>query len=262
MKFSIYKYQGTGNDFVILDNRKKEFPLDKKLIQNICSRRFGIGADGLMLLENDEKTDFYMYYFNSDGNESSMCGNGGRCLVRFAHDLKIISKNTSFNAIDGLHTATVFPDKIALGMADVEKVAVYDQYYFLDTGSPHHVEFVEDIKNFDVFTHGKQIRNSTSYFEKGTNVNFAEKIADNTLFVRTYERGVEDETFSCGTGVTASAIASYKKGITENRVFINTLGGKLEVQFQEKNDTFTNVILTGSAQFVFKGEINTYDFDF
>ncbi len=262
MKFSIYKYQGTGNDFVIVNNCKEEFPIEKKIIQNICNRRFGIGADGLMLLQNDRKADFYMNYFNADGNESTMCGNGGRCLVRFAHDHKIISKNTSFNAVDGLHTAIVFPDKITLGMTNVKKIDTYDQHYFLNTGSPHHVEFVENIKSFDVFTNGKLIRNGAPYLKKGTNVNFAEKIAKNTLFVRTYERGVENETYSCGTGVTAAAIASFKKGITGDQVIIHTLGGILEVQFQEVNDQFIDVKLTGPAQFVFKGEINTHDFNF
>ncbi len=262
MKFSIYKYQGTGNDFVILDNRKKEFPVEKKIIRNICNRRFGIGADGFMLLEDDKKADFYMNYFNADGNESTMCGNGGRCLVRFAHDLKIISKNTSFNAVDGSHTATVFTDKITLGMTNVEKTEAYAQHYFLNTGSPHHVEFVENIKNFDVFTNGKRIRNGIHYLKEGTNVNFVEKIAENTLFVRTYERGVENETYSCGTGVTAAAIAAFKKRITSDQVIIHTLGGILEVQFQEENDQFIDVKLTGPAQFVFKGEINTHDFNF
>ncbi|MFV0237184.1 MAG: diaminopimelate epimerase [Flavobacteriales bacterium] len=263
MKFCIYKYQGTGNDFIILDDRNKKFPIDKKLIQNLCNRRFGIGSDGLMLLQEDEKSDFYMCYFNADGNESTMCGNGGRSLVRFAHDLNVISNKTSFNAIDGLHEATIFPDKIALGMTAVKKIEEYNHHYFINTGSPHHVEFVKDLASFDVFNNGKRIRNGSPYFKEGTNVNFVEKISDNVLFVRTYERGVEDETYSCGTGVTAAAIASYKKGITGNQVQIKTLGGNLEVSFIEKDTgIIMHIELTGSAKFVFKGEINTHDFNF
>ncbi|APD08172.1 diaminopimelate epimerase [Flavobacteriaceae bacterium UJ101] len=263
MKFSIYKYQGTGNDFVIIDDRKKNFPVDKKLIENLCNRRFGIGADGLMLLQDDEKSDFHMYYFNSDGNESTMCGNGGRSLVRFAHDLNVISNKTSFNAIDGLHDATIFPDKIALGMTQVEKIEEFEDHYFLNTGSPHHVEFVKNVETFDVFNKGKQIRNGAPYFKEGTNVNFIEKIAEDTLFVRTYERGVEDETYSCGTGVTAAAIAAYRKGITNNHVHIKTLGGNLEVSFNEKDTgIIADIQLIGPAKFVFKGEIDTDDFNF
>lgn len=263
MKFSIYKYQGTGNDFVIIDDRKKSFPIDKKIIQNLCHRRFGIGADGLMLLQEDEKSDFRMCYFNADGNESTMCGNGGRSLVRFAYDLKIISNKTSFNAIDGKHDAIVFPDKVALKMTNVQKVEEHKDHYFLNTGSPHHVEFVESLESFDVFNNGKRIRNGAPYFKEGTNVNFVEKIAENTLFVRTYERGVEDETYSCGTGVTAAAIASYKKGITHNHVHIKTLGGNLEVRFNEESTgILSDIELIGPAKFVFKGEININDFDF
>ncbi len=262
MRFTIYKYQGTGNDFIILDDRDKRFPVSEKLIKNLCDRRFGVGADGLMLLQNDSKEDFFMCYFNADGNESSMCGNGGRSLVRFAHNLNLISERTIFNAVDGLHEAAVFPDKIALGMTDVIKVEKHPDHYFLNTGSPHHVVFVDNLKSFDVFNQGKEIRYGAPYFEKGTNVNFVELIDENTLFVRTYERGVENETYSCGTGVTAAAIAAYEKGITNNRVLIKTLGGNLEVQFEKEGDGFVNIRLIGPAQFVFKGEIDTYDFDF
>ncbi len=263
MNFFIYKYQGTGNDFIILDDRNKLFPINKQLIKNLCDRRFGIGADGLMLLQNDDKLDFKMVYFNSDGNESTMCGNGGRSLVRFASDINAISDQTVFNAIDGLHEASVFYDKISLGMTNVHGIQIFDSHYFLNTGSPHHVEFVDNIQSFEVFNKGRQIRYDPPYYKEGTNVNFVQKIDDNTLFVRTYERGVEDETYSCGTGVTAAAIASYKKGLTTNQVYIKTLGGDLEVHFRENDKgQFENIKLIGPAKFVFKGEINTDDFKF
>lgn len=262
MKFTIYKYQGTGNDFIILDDRNKHFPISEKLIKNLCDRRFGIGADGLMLLQKDTKEDFFMCYFNADGNESSMCGNGGRSLVRFAHDLGLITNHTSFNAVDGLHEAQIFPDKIALGMTNVNQVEKHPNHYFLNTGSPHHVMFVENVESFDVFNQGKKIRYAAPYFEEGANVNFVELIDKNTLFVRTYERGVEDETYSCGTGVTAAAIAAYEKGIVSNHVSIKTLGGNLEVSFEKEGDLFTDIQLIGPAKFVFKGEIDTNDFNF
>ena len=264
MQFTFYKYHGTGNDFVIIDDRNQQFPIDKKLIYNICHRRFGIGADGFMLLQNDATSDFLMNYFNSDGNESSMCGNGGRCLVRFAHDIgAVINAETTFNAVDGLHEALIAPKHISLKMIDVNAVQSFENHSFLNTGSPHHIEFVNDIQAVEVFQQGKAIRYGAPYFEEGANVNFVQKIDEETLWVRTYERGVEDETYSCGTGVTAAAIASYQKGLIKKLpVKIKTLGGELSVSFEENQGQFTNGYLTGPATFVFKGELNTEDFAF
>src|SRR5690606_3669721 len=207
MKF--YKYQGTGNDFVMIDNRTNFFPKnDSELIAKICDRRFGIGADGLILLENDNSTDFKMVYYNSDGNESSMCGNGGRCLVAFAKKMNAITNETTFIATDGLHHATVLENGIvSLQMKDVEEINIHSDYIFLNTGSPHHVTFVDDLEHFDVATNGAKIRYSDLYGKAGSNVNFVKQISENHFAVRTYERGVEDETLSCGTGVTAVAIA-------------------------------------------------------
>lgn len=258
MQIKFYKYQGTGNDFVMIDNRDNHFPKDDiKLIEQLCDRRFGIGADGLILLENDSETDFKMVYYNSDGNQSSMCGNGGRCLVAFAKSLNVIEKDTTFIATDGLHHATIFEDGIvSLQMKDVSDVKITPEYVFLDTGSPHHIEIVEDLRNLDVKTKGAQIRYGELYGEKGSNVNFVKQVDSTTFSLRTYERGVEDETFSCGTGATAAAIAMRALGKTDSdKIQLNVEGGKLEVSFKSSNDKFTDVFLKGPATFVFSGTI-------
>lgn len=252
MKF--YKYQGTGNDFVMIDNRDLSFNKDKNLIAQLCDRRFGIGGDGLILLENDEDTDFRMVYFNSDGGESTMCGNGGRCLVAFAHFLKIFDKKCTFNAIDGLHEAEINNGIVKLKMINVSEIQRDEDNFVLNTGSPHFVQYVSDIENFDVYFNGNKIRNSENYKKEGINVNFVEEISDNELFVRTYERGVEDETYSCGTGVTASAL-SYLQSKNIGEVKIKTLGGNLKVYAYKNENGFSNIWLEGPAKQVFSGEI-------
>ena len=259
MELTFYKYQGTGNDFVMIDNRQATFPVSNvKLIESLCDRRFGIGADGLILLENDTQADFKMVYFNSDGNQSTMCGNGGRCIVAFAKKLKIIDNQAAFNAIDGLHHATISVDEtVSLQMKNVESINVTPKYVFLDTGSPHHVEMVSDLKNFDIKQNGAEIRYSTLYGKSGSNVNFVEQINENTFAIRTYERGVEDETLSCGTGATAVAIAMKKIEKTDsNDININVQGGNLSVSFTPMDTIFTNVFLKGPAKFVFEGVIS------
>ncbi|HEX9979790.1 MAG TPA: diaminopimelate epimerase [Flavobacterium sp.] len=258
MKINFYKYQGTGNDFVMIDNRDAAFPKnDTSAIMWLCDRRFGIGADGLILLENDKNADFRMVYYNSDGNESSMCGNGGRCIVAFANRLGLIEDRASFIATDGPHSAEIAPDsEISLGMKDVTSVERYDSYYFLNTGSPHHVEPVKDIKNFPVQETGAAIRYSDLYGTSGSNVNFVEQEETDIFAVRTYERGVEDETLSCGTGVTAVAIAMHAAGkVSSESVTLLTPGGKLQVTFNEDSGKYTDVILKGPAEFVFEGTI-------
>ncbi|MBP4138296.1 diaminopimelate epimerase [Flavobacterium geliluteum] len=258
MQIEFYKYQGTGNDFVMIDNRSNFFPKeDIKLIERLCDRRFGIGADGLILLENDSETDFRMVYYNSDGNQSSMCGNGGRCLVAFANQLGVINTKTTFMAIDGLHHATVGEDAIiSLQMINVDQVQKNTDYSFLNTGSPHHVQIVEDLENYDVKQNGAAIRYGELYGEKGSNINFVKKVNDSEFSLRTYERGVEDETLACGTGATAVAIAMNATGQTDkNKINLNVEGGKLVVSFDKEGDHFTNVFLTGPAKFVFKGTI-------
>lgn len=259
MKIQFYKYQGTGNDFVMIDNRQNIFPKnDTKLIKSLCDRRFGIGADGLILLENHPSLDFKMVYYNSDGNESSMCGNGGRCLVAFAKQLNVIQDKATFEAIDGLHHATITNEGIvSLQMKDVEDIKVNEDFVFLNTGSPHHVALVDDLQQFDVKNEGAKIRYSELYGNTGSNVNFVKQLENDIFAVRTYERGVEDETLSCGTGVTAVAIAMYKTGkTTNNEINLKVEGGNLKVKFEVNDNLFTNVFLIGPATFVFEGTIN------
>ena len=261
MRLQFFKYQGTGNDFVMIDNRDKTVSKnDTKLINRLCDRKFGIGADGLILLEHPdvEGDDFKMVYFNADGNESSMCGNGGRCLVAFAKMLGIIETEANFTAIDGHHKASIDKDDIVnLQMQNVSDIYQSGNIAFLDTGSPHHIVFTENVKELDVTEEGAAIRYSTDYKEKGTNVNFVEKTeADDTFIVRTYERGVEDETLACGTGVTAVAIAAHNSNRTKaSEVKLQVPGGNLSVSFKADGNNYSDVWLKGPAKLVFKGEI-------
>lgn len=250
-----YKYQGTGNDFVMIDNRDLQFPKEKDLIEKLCDRRFGIGGDGLILLETDESADFKMVYYNSDGNESTMCGNGGRCIVAFAHFLDIFEDKTQFQAIDGMHESEIHNGIVKLKMIDVEKISQDGENSVLNTGSPHFVQFVEDLDHYKVYQNGNEIRNSATYQKEGINVNFVEQISDEEIFVRTYERGVEDETFSCGTGATAAALV-FLKDKTQSAVQVKVLGGKLKVYAEKNGDSYENVWLEGPAKQVFKGKIN------
>jgi len=260
METRFFKYQGTGNDFIMIDNRNLLFnTANTETIKKMCDRRFGIGADGLILLESHAAYDFQMVYFNSDGNPSSMCGNGGRCLVQFAHDMGVIKKETTFVAIDGEHDAFLKDGLVHLKMIDVTQVEVNKDFYFLNTGSPHYVSYVNDIQSFPVYEEGYKIRNIERFKEKGTNVNFIEKTAD-ALWVRTYERGVEDETLSCGTGVTAAALLSAHNENGFNTVLVTTPGGHLRVEFDKIDDQhFENIWLCGPADFVFKGTIEIKD---
>ncbi len=254
MSFPFYKYQGTGNDFVMIDNRLQIFPKeDTKLIALLCDRKFGVGADGLILLEEAITADFKMVYYNADGNESTMCGNGGRCIVDFAKRLGVIDNKTQFMAIDGLHDAVVKEDGVSLKMIDVDTVKVSENYTFLNTGSPHHVQLVEKLDDFDVYTQGKAIRHDI-YGAEGANVNFVAQVSEKIYQVRTYERGVEDETLSCGTGVTAVAIALHKMGaLKESQVSLVTPGGTLLVRFDANENGYSNIFLEGPATLVYKG---------
>ena len=255
---NFYKYQGTGNDFVMIDNREENFPKNNKiLIAQLCHRRFGIGADGLILLENDPQYDFRMVYYNSDGRESTMCGNGGRCVVAFAKQLGIIEHKTLFIAVDGEHRATIEGDNyVRLQMKNVTEVEEHKGYVFLNTGSPHHVQWVKEVDTVDVKDEGATIRYGKLYATQGgSNVNFVSK-GENGFKVRSYERGVEDETYSCGTGVTAVAIALYHTKQTENQsITLHTRGGDLQVSFDRVGEGYENIYLSGSAQFVFEGTI-------
>ncbi|WP_417291461.1 diaminopimelate epimerase [Corallibacter sp.] len=257
MGTTFYKYQGTGNDFVMIDNRLLQFDkTDAQHIAFLCDRRFGIGADGLILLENHTEYDFKMVYYNADGHESSMCGNGGRCIVAFAKQLEIISNKATFEAIDGLHHAIIVNDTVKLQMQNVSTIENHKSHLFLDTGSPHHVTLVEDLKSLDVKTEGSKIRYSNLYGKAGSNINFVKKISPDTFAVRTYERGVEDETLSCGTGVTAVALAMHYIGETEkNLINLEVEGGKLQVGFDITDSNYENIWLIGPANMVFKGVV-------
>ena len=259
MQIEFYKYQGTGNDFVMIDNRSNFFPKENiQLIARLCDRRFGIGGDGLILLENDIETDFKMVYYNSDGNQSSMCGNGGRCLVAFAKKLNVIQNSTTFTATDGVHHASIADSgNVSLQMIDVVDIKITSDYVFMNTGSPHHIELVDDLEHYNVKESGARIRYGELYGKQGSNINFVKKIDETTFSLRTYERGVEDETLACGTGATAVAIAMNVLGETKaNSIDLNVEGGKLIVSFDEIEGKFTNVFLKGPAEFVFKGTID------
>lgn len=251
------KYQGAGNDFVIIDNRDSKIELTKYQIERICDRRFGVGADGLIFLENSSSHDFKMVYFNSDGNESTMCGNGGRCLIKFAQQVGVITNNCYFAAIDGDHYGQIVSDGLVeLKMTNTSLPIVKDNEHFLDTGSPHVVVLKKDILEIDLVEEARKIRYGSVFKDEGTNVNFIHLKSDH-ITIRTYERGVEDETLACGTGVTAAAIIANHQGwIKDNQVKVKALGGNLSVSFNKQKDGFIDVYLTGPAEFVFNGEID------
>ena len=253
-----FKYHGTGNDFILLDNLKGDLiQFTDDQVKFMCNRRFGIGADGLIIMRPIAGFDFEMIYYNADGKPGTMCGNGGRCMVQFAYDRGIHQYTYSFIASDGKHEGEIDNDGIIrLKMKDVEKVQESNAFTVLNTGSPHYIKFVDDVSKVDVAVTGRDIRNSNIYKEDGINVNFVQTLDDDHIFVRTYERGVEDETYSCGTGVTAAALVSAHNYRGFNRVGVKTIGGSLSVEFNKTSDTtFDNIWLCGPATFVYKGEI-------
>jgi diaminopimelate epimerase len=260
VKIKFYKYQGAGNDFIMVDNRKNIVNHhDPKLIARICDRRFGIGGDGIMFLQNLEGYDFEMIYYNADGQPSSMCGNGGRCIAAFAKFLGIIDSEANFLAVDGPHYAKISAsgDWVSLQMIDVNEINRDADAYVLDTGSPHYIRQVSGLKDKDVFHDGSAIRNNDTYKAKGINVNFVEPLKDG-YFVRTYERGVEDETYACGTGVTAVALAMAKQNKQTGKINtpIKVLGGDLNIRFETNGEHFSNIFLEGPAVQVFDGEVD------
>ncbi len=259
MEIVFHKYQGTGNDFIILDNRNGAYSsLTKEQVESLCNRRFGIGADGLMMLNLKPGYDFEMIYFNSDGREGSMCGNGGRCMVKFAHSVGIHKSVYHFLASDGDHEGEIDDDgTVSLKMKDVQGIQDYHGDFILDTGSPHYVKMIgSNVMDYNVFQKGHDIRYSNAFNKEGINVNFVEQKDDDEIIVRTYERGVEDETLSCGTGVTASALVCYHNEIGFNNVTVHTRGGKLNVEFDRTNEeTYHNIWLSGPAQKVFEGTV-------
>lgn len=260
MKLNFLKYEGAGNDFILIDNRNKAFSenLNTESIKKLCDRHFGIGADGLMILELIKDFDFEMRYFNADGREGSMCGNGGRCIVAFAKHLNLIQKETNFLAVDGPHYARISENGnwVSLKMIDVQEIKRDGEAFVLNTGSPHYVLEVDKLASKDVYQDGKNIRNNSTYLKEGINVNFVEDFGDH-YFVRTFERGVEDETFACGTGVTAVSMAMAKKKELRGEIknSIKVPGGDLSVRFNYDGTSFQNVFLEGPATFVFEGTV-------
>lgn len=263
MEIVFHKYHGAGNDFILLDNRKKKYSkLSRKQIAFLCDRHFSIGADGLIMLNKDGKAKLEMKYFNADGGIGSMCGNGSRCFVLFARQLKLIKKEISFRAYDGMHTATILKDKknsaeIKVSMNNVNIIEKKNTDWFLNTGSPHYVKFVKSIEGLEVVSEGRKIRNNSTYKKEGTNVNFV-AVSNDKVLIRTYERGVEDETLACGTGITASALAAHHAGkISDSKKEINVVarGGNLKVSFQKTNNGYNNIYLSGPAEFVYAGAV-------
>jgi diaminopimelate epimerase len=260
MKIPFSKYHGTGNDFIIIDNRKLQWIPKQEEIALMSDRHLGIGADGLMLLTEKPGYDFYMTYYNSDGRESTMCGNGGRCMIVFARSLGLAGSEAQFLAIDGEHlgklTQKDSTDLISLKMKDVIVNEIDTKHVFLNTGSPHYVVFTKEVETLDIITEAKKIRFNERFREKGTNVDFIE-VRDDHLFVRSYERGVEDETLSCGTGVTASVLAyAAKNPALCSFMDVQTRGGKLKVSFHQEGNSFTDIWLEGPAVLVYMGEIH------
>lgn len=254
MEVDFYKFQGTGNDFIMIDDREESFDMnDESLIKSLCERRFGIGADGLILLRNHENYSFEMIFFNSTGAKSTFCGNGGRCVLSFAHFLEIFEEKCEFMAFDGVHEGSVKGDMVSLKMVDVTEVNVREDSVVLDTGSPHLVKVVENVKSINVMNKGKKLRFSNEFGDYGINVNFAE--VNDGISIRTYERGDEIESLSCGTGSVATAIALYEiEKIDNTNVSINTTGGTLEVSFQHDGKSYVNIWLSGEASMVYSGE--------
>ncbi|MFN5417552.1 MAG: diaminopimelate epimerase [Flavobacteriia bacterium] len=259
MKVKFSKYQGTGNDFIMLDNLSGKYDsLTIPQIQYLCDRKFGIGADGLIKISKAENALFEVDYYNSDGSKS-FCGNGARCSVAFAQKLGIDSNHVVFTAIDGLHEAQKKDDLVSLKMNNVHDIKEIGSDYELHTGSPHYIRFVENSLDLNVFQEGRKVRYAPSYQEEGINVNFVEELNPSELEVATYERGVEDETLSCGTGVTAAALAyaQMKALFGKQEIKIHTKGGKLKIAFERTgDDDYVNIFLIGPAIHVFDGEID------
>ena len=259
MQIHFSKYQGTGNDFIIADNRKGHYNhLSIEQVNKLCDRRFGIGADGLMLLNEIEGFDFEMKYFNADGKGGSMCGNGGRCMIKFAYHLNIRRDVYRFLAVDGVHEAEIDDDgTVSLKMKDVKTIRKFHNDFIVDTGSPHYIKLSNHVLDMDVYKKGYEIRNSAEFKEDGINVNFVEVLEEpGKIIVRTFERGVEDETMSCGTGVTASALVCFHNENGFNEVQVETPGGFLTVEYEKTDENrYENIWLCGPAEKVFEGVV-------
>ncbi len=253
MEINFHKYQGTGNDFILIDDRNEKFPATTKQVEKLCDRRFGIGADGLILIQNHPDLDYRMVYFNSDGSQS-LCGNGSRCGFAFARSLNIVNDTATFETTDGIHEIKFQDGLIHFHLFDVDQAdELEDNQWYINTGSPHHIVLSEK-ESQNIIEEGRRIRNLPDYSsQNGTNVNFAQLLQDR-IKIRTYERGVEDETLSCGTGATAVGLMAGKLGY-ESPVTIETVGGTLTVSFELRENGFSNIWLAGPAEKVFEGTV-------
>jgi len=256
MKIKFQKFESGGNDFVLIDNRKNIYNLNSDKIKKICNRNFGVGADGLIIIKKSTIADVKMCYYNSDGKPSTLCGNGTRCLFLFSLNLRIVKKYAKIETSEGIYSASISDNNlVSLKMKDIDDILLFSNKAYLNTGSPHYVEMVKDLKKISVKKMGSSIRFSSKYSPDGTNVNFCNKISNKKFEIRTYERGVEDETLSCGTGATAVAIAVHAMGLTnQNKILIKTKGGELIVSFEAYKTGYKNIYLKGPTKYVFKGE--------
>ncbi|MDG1427768.1 MAG: diaminopimelate epimerase [Crocinitomicaceae bacterium] len=256
MNISFVKYQGTGNDFVMIDNRSSQYSdLSEEVVKFICDRKHGVGADGLILISPSENADFYVDYYNADGSQS-FCGNGARCSVAFAEELGLIDASTTFDAIDGIHRASIREGIVRLEMLDVARIESNEGDYFVETGSPHYVHLKEEGAD-DIVSYGRSIRYSKSFEKEGVNVNYLDSLSSIEISVETYERGVEDETLSCGTGVTACALVQMTLFEEVQKVRVRTKGGDLSVEAcSDMNGGFTDIWLSGPAKKVFNGSVD------
>ena len=256
MKINFDKYHGCGNDFIIVDNLSNTFPKDSEnQIKKFCNRRFGIGADGLILVNHNDKFPIEMIYYNSDGKISTMCGNGGRCFMHYCYNNDIIKNKSEFLACDGVHYGVVNDDYVKVSMSDVNGYKKYNDYLFLNTGSPHLVKCVNDVSSFDLINISRNIQ-KINQFDKGVNVNLVSRKNDDLYQIRTYERGVEEETLSCGTGAVASALALNILSLVNSKtVNLDTKGGLLTVDFHKSNSKYTDIHLSGKVKKVFTGII-------
>ncbi len=270
MLLHFYKMNGAGNDFIVIDNRELEYSLDGDTIAALCDRHRGIGADGLLAVEPAEKgADYKFRYYNADGGEAEMCGNGARCFGFFTAHLseeEEVPSSVSFETIAGTLTAELVNEDVRIAMSEPKDLELkcgarienfHDDIHSLNTGVPHNVSFVEDLENLDIVTHGRAIRNHPQFAPNGTNANFAQVLAPDHIAIRTYERGVEGETLACGTGMVASALVHHLLTGAESPVKVDVAGGDtLLIGFEKTGETtFSNVTLTGPADFVFEGEI-------
>lgn len=251
------KYQGAGNDFVIINlmDKTADVSFSKDQIVQLCDRRFGIGADGLMLLKPHEEYDFFMDYYNSDGSGGMFCGNGGRCIVAFAKRTGVIENETTFLANDGIHQASIdAAGWVKLKMKDTDSIVPVLEGCYLNTGTDHYVQFVEDLENINVFEKGQFIRYHEALAPRGANANFVSGDTSQ-LVIATYERGVEDETLACGTGIVAAAIVAIKNAnqMGDSIVPVKAKGGHMEVRLSYDGKVFTNIWLCGPGKFVFEG---------